>query len=194
MKNPFANRTTEDRVSRAQESTNRIVEHVDHLVRLHEANRIILYQDTLSRQIGRSRATRAFNLLQDSLYKFEIIRLCAVWEKAGVGRDSIPTIINLVDDRKVRKVLATNEFDRWRRISPRILDPSDDPVEHATKEKLIASNFECQVKKRARTSIRELCRVIRKAKEIPDNDAFEALRAHRNQYHVHTLMPEAVSD
>ena len=66
------------------------------LLQVHEANRIIVYSDRLSTQVGRSFAANAFNSFQRSALFFELVRLCAAWDTPKEDRYSIPSAIVLV--------------------------------------------------------------------------------------------------
>jgi hypothetical protein len=105
--------STAERIELARAKMPSIVDQVTALLALHEANRIITYSDTLSKQVPRSRAAHAFNLFQRSSFAFELVRLCALWDKADQNRDSIPTIAALVDDPDVLSALGNDIRGAW---------------------------------------------------------------------------------
>src|SRR5262249_37130648 len=39
----------------------------------------------------------AFDVFRAGLHQFEIVRLCALWDRAGDDKENIPTIIELID-------------------------------------------------------------------------------------------------
>src|SRR5262249_49641021 len=116
---------TADRVSLAKTRTEKVVEHFRHLITVHETNRIVLFSDILSRQIPASRAANAFNIFRDSLYRFEIVRLCTLWDGPGSDRESIPTVFALLDCRRVRRMIAEDTYKFHARQEVRI--PCPDP-------------------------------------------------------------------
>src|SRR5262249_61792701 len=102
----FEQMTTADRIQAAKTKTERVVDHLLYLLALHENNAIIVYSNTLSSQVTRSLAANAFNVFQGGLHQFEIVRLCALWDRAGANRESIPTIIELIKPPDVIEALA----------------------------------------------------------------------------------------
>jgi AbiU2 len=132
----FEHVTTADRVQAAKVKTERVVDHLLYLLALHESNAIIVYSDTLSSQIRRSLAANAFNVFQGGLHQFEIVRLCALWDRAGPDRESIPTIIELIDLPDSIESLAQETLAHWSGIGGDIMDSSDE----MTKEALQRSN------------------------------------------------------
>ena len=51
-----------------------------YLLDIHENNAIVLYSDTLSKQIPKSIAANAFNVVREAMHQIEIIRVCALWD------------------------------------------------------------------------------------------------------------------
>jgi hypothetical protein len=82
----FEKMTVPDRIKKAKEKTERVVDHLLYLLALHENNAIVVYSDTLSSQIPTSHAPHAFKAFQQGLHLFEIVRLCALWDRARLTR------------------------------------------------------------------------------------------------------------
>jgi hypothetical protein len=78
---------------------------------MHEANVKIIYSPRLISQIPVSYAAHAFNQFQSSMHLFEIVRLCALWDKPREDRESIPTIICLVNKEELIEQLMQETFD-----------------------------------------------------------------------------------
>jgi AbiU2 len=84
-----------------------VVDHLLYLLKLHENNAIIVYSDTLESQIRYAHAAEAFEAFRAGLHRFEIVRLCALWDPAKDDKrsipteESIPTIIELIDRSEV---------------------------------------------------------------------------------------------
>ena len=97
----FEHMTTAERIQAAKEKTERLVDHLLYLLALHENNAIIVYSDTLSSQIRYAHTANAFNVFRGGLHQFEIVRLCALWDRPGRHRENIPTIVELIDHREV---------------------------------------------------------------------------------------------
>jgi hypothetical protein len=119
--------TVPDRVEAAKEKTERVVDHLLYLLELHENNAIIVYSPTLSSQIPTSHAANAFNVFQRGLHQFEIVRLCALWDRAEPTRENIPTIVELIDHPDVIDVLVEETRSHWAGIETHIANPPDDP-------------------------------------------------------------------
>jgi hypothetical protein len=127
-----------DRIRLAREKTKSVVDHVLYLIELHENNAIVLYSPTLSSQIPFSRAANAFNVFQRGLHQFEIVRLCALWDRAELPRENIPTIIELIDNPAVIEALAQEALEPW--IGPVggiIRNPAEDPDLRALEEQAL---------------------------------------------------------
>src|SRR6516165_3946245 len=123
----FEHMTTADRIQAAKVKTERVVDHLLYLLALHENNAIIVYSDTLSSQVTRSLAANAFNVFQGGLYQFEIVRLCALWDRAGADRESIPTIIELIKPPDVIEALAQETRDELRNAIADVCTILDSP-------------------------------------------------------------------
>ena len=106
---------------------NAIVDHLHYLLELHENNAIVLYTPTLSQQIPESFAANAFNVFQQGMHQFEIVRLCALWDRAEPEKENIPTIIKLIDHPDVIEALAQETASHWQSIGCEVLNPSPDP-------------------------------------------------------------------
>src|SRR5262245_22340819 len=109
----FENLSVSERVRIAKEKTRRVVDHLHYLLELHENNAIALYTPTLSQQIPTSFAANAFNVFQQGMYQFEIIRLCALWDSAKSDKENIPTIIELIAHPHVIEFLAQETASYW---------------------------------------------------------------------------------
>ena len=77
-----------ERVEAAKEKTRRVVDHLSYLLELHENNAIVLYSSTLTSQIPESFAANASNVFQRGMHQFEIVRLCALWDRAELTREN----------------------------------------------------------------------------------------------------------
>ena len=124
----FKHMATAERVEAAKQKTERVVDHLFQLIALHENNAIVVYSDTLALQIPRSYAANAFNVFRQGLHRFEIMRLCALWDRAwpDLSRESIPTIVELIADSNVIDALVEETRSTWTSRMPPA-DPPDDP-------------------------------------------------------------------
>jgi hypothetical protein len=115
----FEHLTTAERIQAAKAKTERVIDHLLYLLALHENNAIIVYSGTLSSQITLAHAAHAFKVFRTSLYQFEIVRLCALWDPAKDNKksipteESIPTIIELIDPNDAIDALAQQTLEQW---------------------------------------------------------------------------------
>jgi AbiU2 len=66
------------------------------------------YMQFPSGRPGVSRAAVCFNNLLDNQFRYETLVLASLWDKAGRDRNSIPTVVKLVDDQEILKTLRRN--------------------------------------------------------------------------------------
>jgi hypothetical protein len=119
----FEQMTTAERVQAAKGKTECVLDHLLYLLALHENNAIVVYSTALASQIARSDAANALKVFQEALYRFEVLRLCALWDRAwpDLSGESIPTIIALIDDANVIEALLEEASATWRPL----VDPSE---------------------------------------------------------------------
>jgi hypothetical protein len=97
---------TAKRISEAKRLTTRVVDHLQYVLDIHENNAIVLYSDTLSKQVPTSYAANAFNVFREAMHQIEIVRIYALWDNPVIERESILTVVELIDDQKVLGALA----------------------------------------------------------------------------------------
>jgi hypothetical protein len=147
-----------ERVRIAKEKTRRVVDHLHYLLELHENNAFVLYTDTLSKQIPTSFAANAFNVFQQGMHQFEIVRLCALWDRAEPEKENIPTIIELIDHSDVIEALAQETASHWQGTGGEVLNPSPDPTQRALEAQAlrqIDKQFGQQEAQKARDELRK---------------------------------------
>jgi hypothetical protein len=71
-------------------------------------------------------AGNAFNVFQRSMHQYEIVRLCALWDRPDVDKENIPTVIGLIDDPSIIDVLAEETRKHWTNEPMPLLNPSAD--------------------------------------------------------------------
>ncbi|RTL88032.1 MAG: hypothetical protein EKK29_05480 [Hyphomicrobiales bacterium] len=104
----------------------KVVDHFLYSLELHENNAIIVYSPTLTDQIPASHAASAFAVFQRGLHQLEIIRLCALWDKAELDNECIPTVIRLINDPAVIDALVEETRAHHANIQPALLNPLPD--------------------------------------------------------------------
>src|SRR5262245_60461110 len=168
------NLTTAQRVQAAKEKTDRIVDHLLYLIALHENNAVVVYSGTLSKQIPRSYAAQAFNVFRQCMSHFEIVRLCALcerpraYQKCVPTEETIPTLIELINDPNVIKVLV-----KEARASSLVgvNDPTLADIRQALKK---------QAKQNADKARRRLKKCIKTAQKIEHSALLDSVRNFRH--------------
>jgi AbiU2 len=177
-----------DRISAAKDKTNRVVDHLLYLLELHENNAIILYSSKLSSQIPTSYAANAFNVFQRGLHQFEIVRLCALWDRAEMARENIPTIIELVDHADVIEFLVEETRSHWTEQEGAIIsNPSDDPELRKLEMEAMKVSNKRFGQQQAMKERRELRKAIRDARAIMASERLTAIMNLRDKHLAHPL-------
>ena len=170
MKKFPCNLSDSERLSLAKHRTERLVDHIIcKLFLMHKSNASIIYSRKLSEQIPRSYAAHAFNQFQHGMYLFEIIRLCALWDKARKDRESIPTIIALFDKPELIDQLLAEA---------RALYENEDLPD------TIKKKFADEAAETARC---KLSLAISKANEVQASRQLKSLQSFRNNYIAYNL-------
>jgi len=154
----------QQRLAMARARTARLVDHYIDWLRVHENVRIIYYSPLLATQIPRSRAAHAFNSFRDSMLKAKIVRLCTLWDPARENRESIPTVLALINHPDVLGAAVRAEFERH-----------EDGQEN---------RFATQ---RSREADEQLRGVIATGNEMAGSERVRRLRGHRNYVLAHSF-------
>jgi hypothetical protein len=173
--------TTAERVQAAKEKTDRIVDHLLYLIALHESNAVVVYSDTLSKQMPRSYAAHAFNVFRQCMSHFEIVRLCALWDsprsnqKSIPTEETIPTLVELINDLNVINALAAEA-----RASSLVgvHDPSLVDISQALKKR---------ARQNADKARRRLKKCIKTAQKIEHSALLDSVRNLRSKHLAHSL-------
>ncbi|HRJ69499.1 MAG TPA: hypothetical protein PK812_07815 [Beijerinckiaceae bacterium] len=156
-----------------------------------ESNRKLIFSDVIASQISTSLASNTFNILRDSQYRFEIIRLCALWDSARSDRESISTIAALVDSLEAQELVANEARSQRTSMGDGTIFGSHN---EAFREYIIQSAREdAKVEGdkwaiRASLQIRRACQHVQKIQLSRRLNALRDLRDHRI---AHTLADTA---
>jgi HEPN superfamily AbiU2-like protein len=183
----FGKLTTAERVRAAKQKTERVMDHLLYLLALHESNAVIFYTDTLSAQIPRSYAAHAFNLFRQCMSRFEIVRLCALWDRPypDLSRESIPTIIALIDNAEVIEALVEETRASWTGESP--VDPSEEPETDAAVRELLGHLSNERAQEEAAKARDGLTNSIAQARKIESSTILRSARNLRDKHLAHSL-------
>jgi AbiU2 len=188
-KDAVARLSSEERIDLAKKKTSKLVDNALHLMNLHEANRIILYSPALSSQIRPSYAANAFNVFTDAFYKFEVIRLCVLWDprsREDLDVESIPAVVDLI---KGGEVLERLRQDTWREFAhwPAANLGRFDESEREMIEQAMRRHQEAFATERTQYLIRHLGTAIRWAEQLADSELLNSVRNARNKHLAHSV-------
>jgi hypothetical protein len=164
------------------------VGHIATLFQMHEANAVVIYSQQLAEQIPPSYAAHAFNQFQRSMHLFEILRLCALWDKVREDRESIPTIIALFDKPELIDQLEQEAHASYANEAQQVcLRRSENPEDMAAINAW-STRFQADIATEQTKRIREyLSFATNKAQEVQTSPQLKALMDLRNNYIAHNL-------
>jgi hypothetical protein len=183
----FEHLTTTERIDLAKTTMGRVLDHFLYLLELHANNLFVVYSSTLVSQIPASFAANAFNVFQRSMYQIEIVRLCAIWDKADPYKESIPTVVELIDTEEIIEMLADAVRRQWPGTGGAVLNPSDDP-QLAAIEQQTYINSEIQFGNEQATQVTiDLMQAISDAREILESPRLISVVNARDKHLAHSL-------
>lgn len=178
-----------ERITLAKIRIDKVLGHFINLAALHENNAIVVFSPTLASQIPRSYAANAFNVFQHVMHDFELVRLCAMWDCPRDERDkkeSIPTVVELIQHPSVIDALLQAERDQWADIGSRNIASSNADLSEFEVERIRQSEARFG-EERASLAQSELTEAISDTQSILVSSRLTALRNHRDKYLAHSL-------
>jgi hypothetical protein len=162
----IAKMTLPERIEAAKAKTEKVVDHLSYLIKLHENNALVLYSPLLSSQIPTSHAANAFFNFRAGLHQIELVRLCSLWDSVDLKKENVPTIIELIDQSDVVEALAKEAASPWENL------------EREDKE------YGEQRTQKARTSLPE---AIKDARAIMGSSHLQSIMNLRDKHLAHSL-------
>ena len=160
------------RIAEAERLTERLVDHAHYLLDIRENNAIVVYSDQLSKQVPRSYAANAFNVFREAMHQIEMVRLCALWDQAHIDKETIMTVVELIDGNKVIEALAENA--RAQYIS--LPEPAGgQKIDDATLELLKKANKK-RGQEHAASAAEGLRKAIADARAIKSSEGFKSIK------------------
>lgn len=183
----FKDREPEWRIDQAKRTTKRLVDHAVDILWVAETNAVTIYSDTLAKQIPRSYAANAFNAFRRAMHQIEIVRLCALWDKAkaNLQRETIPTVIELIDHPDIVRRLGEAARAQYTPIN------REDDLGNGSDHEVINFYRIKQGNERAERAYAELTAAINNARQILSSDRLKAIRILRDVQIAHNLSDEA---
>ena len=179
--------TTSVRVQLAKSCMSKVLEHVLHLIAVQESNNIVLYTNRLGAQVSNTHAGHAFNLTRECLFRYGVVKLCAVWETNNIRAQSISTVADLIDDQNIIAELSQETFGHWANESINLNDLDDDPeIARVTLQAHKDSNLQF-AKQQANLATSELRAAVKEVRVILDSSELRSIRQLRNKHLAHSL-------
>lgn len=174
------------RLKIARGKLRRITDLVLEVVALNETNAIVVYSDTLTKQIPRSYAAFAFNQFQSALHQHEILKLASLWEAPDSEKYCLPAVISLIESNGVLDLIY-RDVSHWHGAPAEDLSPSEDPRQNALKDVAI-KQFQAEMSAEDLSKAKvELPKLITQAKEIYKSAKLNAILNLRDKHIAHAL-------
>lgn len=186
----FENLASQERIDLAKKRMTKVVDYFLYLVELHANNSYAVYSPTLSSQIPKSYAANAFFAFQRSMHQLEIVRLCVLWDRAELKKENISTVIELIDNEAIIRILAANAALPWTTGDPghiAVVNPMGDPQRDAKIMEAVRESdkeFGIQASKRADWELRH---TIAAARKILQSEQLRSLMNVRDEHIAHSL-------
>ena len=181
---------TENRTKIAKDKSKKLVGHLQHVIALHESNKILVYSDVISKQIKRSYAANTFKLLIDSQLKYEILKLTSLWDSPEKNRESIPTVAALIDNDEVRKHLRQEMESHWLNMESRILFTEEQENSEELQQIILEMSRDSNSqfgKQQGEKVLNWLSNSVKISNRVQNHSKFKAMVDFRNQYLAHNL-------
>jgi hypothetical protein len=176
-----------ERIELAKAKIPKVLDHFLYLLELHANNAHIVYSPLLSSQIPPSFAANAFNVFQRSMYQFEIVRLCALWDSVDIDKANIPTVIELIDDDSIIDILAEETRIHWANEATVLLNPSVEPALNSAERDAVRRSELKWADHEAATAKTELRRAIADARAIVGSPQLASIMNIRDKHLAHSL-------
>ena len=175
------------RIELAKAKMERVLDHFLYVLELHANNAFVVYSPALSSEIPASYAANAFNVFQKSMHQIEIVRLCALWDRTESEKENIPTVIGLIDDDEIIRILADETRQSFANGNMPLLNPSDDPQLSAVEQQAVRDSeiqFANEQASRAEADLRE---TIRDTQAILASSRLASVMNLRDKHLAHSL-------
>lgn len=175
------------RIQLAKAKMDKVLDHFLYVLEIHANNKFIVFSPTLSNQIPESFAANAFNVFQLSMYQFEIVRLCAMWDTPDLAKENIPTVIELIDQPDIITALVEETRAQWTNQPTTLLNPSSDPALATLEQQAVrASNISLGNEEAAKADA-ELRETIKAVRTIFASPLLATVMNIRDKHLAHSL-------
>jgi hypothetical protein len=180
-----------DRVKTAKAATAALVDHAIHLLSIHFGNEIVGYSDKLASQIPVSHAANAFNVFRDAYFKYEVTRLCALWDTPRRGdteMQSIPAVVALIARPSIEPLLHQEQLEAWRAIGGGRFGASTDPTIRAIEEDSFQRQHEAFSQRQAAKQSQRLQTAVLWSNRVLGSARLQSVKNARDKSIAHSLL------
>lgn len=181
-------KSVDERIALAKSRTEALVDHARAQIMLRESNNLVVYSPLLSSQVGRSYAAHAFNSFQQSMHSFEVIRLCALWDKSDRDTVSIPTVAELINSSEVLEALSDECYSHWANMSVNLFNEHENLDERVIIEEIFRKEQEKRAREETKQTLDNLMEALTKVITISASAELNAVINWRNKHLAHSLV------
>lgn len=180
----------DERLARARQATSKLVRLFVTLVHLHASKEHVAHSDLLSRQIPASFAATAFNLLQWVYIESALLRSIVMWDEVDPDKNSIPTVVYLIDHSAVRKLALEEAHSKSMAAPParRVRAPVGEPAEDREAIRKILDSSRVADARMDRAATRsQLAEARRRANMLASRRRLASMRNFRDKFLAHSI-------
>jgi HEPN superfamily AbiU2-like protein len=183
----FDDLTEKERIALAKERMENLLGYAGYALALNENNNIVVYSKTLASQIPESFAANAFNVFREAMQHMQIVRVCALWDPPGRDRQSIPTVVKLIEPESVIEALSEEMRDFHANQKQNVASLHDHANDRAFVEERVREIRRIIADDWAESVRQELPKVIAETNAFSDSTELRSLRDFRNEHLAHLL-------
>ncbi|HEX9321686.1 MAG TPA: hypothetical protein VF913_06140 [Xanthobacteraceae bacterium] len=165
-----------------------VVAHVIEVIELNEANRIVFYSPALAGQIPTSFAANAFHQFSEALYRYEIVRLCALWDGFDLQKRNLPTVAALVNDTAIIDELVEETRRHWITTGTHVMNTSEDRIEREAVRQAVEASERDFADEQGAKARRDLLQTIARTEETFKSPLHAAIANTRDKHLAHALV------
>ncbi|WP_309144887.1 hypothetical protein [Bradyrhizobium sp. CCGUVB14] len=134
----------------------------------------------------RSYAANAFNAFREAMHQIELVRLIAFWDQPHVDNETIPSVVELVDDDKVISALADAARAMYG-AAPEPMDPKASTEEREIAARVLKEYNAKRGEEHANQAVEGLRKAIAEARAVKSSPQLKSIRNLRNKHVAHYL-------
>lgn len=121
------------------------------------------------------------------MHQFEIVRLCALWDRAELTRENIPTVIELIDHPDVIDSLVQETAAYWHDLDSSLTNPPEDQELRALAEQALKSSNQQFGEEQSELARSELRKAISDSRALTASPKLSSIVNLRDKHLAHSL-------